>query len=324
MKVNKFITVLALTSFSISLTYSQHTSNAQPFADKSQNAYAVHRFHIYHGTGYANSIYQGIDPSFIHSPYSFHSSIEMKYAYFFAPEWGASLGMGLSRFAAKGVLNMEGVIPRYYDPAFDPSGQRRYDLHYRTNQLIERQQIWAIEVPLQFHYEHHLAGIHGLFAGLGAKGYFPVSAQSIFSKGEGSLTTAGYDAFTNTLYTDPPHFGKQNVRTTPDKVKLNYSIDAVAELGWIMRLSNACDLYAGIYGSYGLMDMLPKTNEKKDFITPGYNKLFSVNSLLTSNFRSEYNNYVKDNHLNWKEVDEKWNRWHLGLKVGIHVKLGGR
>ena len=130
-----------------------------------------------------------------------------------------------------------------------------------------------------------------------------------------------YEAFTNTRYSDLPHFGAQDVRTTPETVKLQYSIDAIADFGALFRLSRVCDLYAGVYGSYGLIDVLPKVADKKDFITPEPNKLFSINSLLSSNILAEYNGYIRDNRLNWKQANEQWNRWQAGIKIGIHFNM---
>jgi len=284
--------------------------------------FAHHRIYFHYGMGYANSMYDKIDNSFIHQNYALGSVVEFKYACFFTPKWGVGLGIGLSQFAAKGTLNIEGVIPRYNDPAYDSSGQRYYDLRYQTDNLTEKQRIWALEIPLQIHYEHHLTGQHGLFAGLGIKGSLPViSAQSRFPQSEGTLTISGYDAFTNTLYTDPPHFGTQHVRTTPATLKLRSSVDIIGDVGWIFGICPAFDLYAGVYGSYGFIDILPKAGDKKDFITPDHNSRVAVNSLLASNFLSEYNQYIKDNQLNWKTAGEKWNRLTIGIKIGIHFKI---
>ena len=323
--MKKLIVILTVALINAMAAFSQNDMQTnQENIRKSNEDYAKHRFLIYGSTGYGNSIYDGINESFIHSHYSFSSALELKYAFFFAPKWGFSIGMGVSRFDAKATLNIEGVIPHYNDPVFDPSGQRYYDLYYQTNNLVEKQRIYALEAPLQFHFEHHI-GRNGIFASLGARGYFPISAQSVFPQGQGTLTTKGYEEFTDTWYTDPPHFGERDARATPAKVKLNpYSVDAIAEFGGIFPISHKCDFYVGVYGSYGFMDVLPKAADKKNFITPEQNNGFAVNSLLASNFLNEYNKYIDNNNLNWKKVDEKWNRWQIGVKVGLHIKFGGK
>ena len=309
----KATTILVAVLFCISETCAQHTSED----------YTRHRIYFNYGMGYANTVFDKIDPSFINADCSLGSAIELKYAFFFAPKWGMSLGVGLSNFSAKATLYMEGVIPHYNDPSFDPSGQQYYDLYYKTENLKEKQQIRALEIPLQFHFEHRPAnGRLGLFAGLGAKAYLPfIAAQSVFSQAEGTLTVTGYEAFTDTWFSDAPHFGRQYVRTTPATVKLNYSVDAIADFGALFRLSDACDLFAGVYAGYGFMDILPKQADKKDVIMPERSNLFAINSLLATNMLAEYNKYLQNNNLNFQKVDEKWNRWQAGIKIGIHFKI---
>jgi len=322
--MKKIIVILTLALIGMTAVYSQDMQTPQVAVGKADKDYATHRLFIYGSAGYSNNIYDRINKTFIYDHYSYSAAFEMRYAFFFAPQWGVSLGAGASRFNAKGTLNIEGVLPNYNDPAFDPSGQHYYDLYYKTNDLVEEQIIYALEVPLQFHFEKRL-GSSGIFASLGAKGYFPLSAQSEFPQGKGTITTKGYEAYTNTWYTDPPHFGEWNVGGTPPKVKLNpYSVDAIADFGTIIRLSRICDLYIGVYGSYGLMDILPKAADKKNFISSEQNNSFTVNSLLASNYLGEYNKYVKDNDLGWKTADEKWNQWQIGLKIGLHINFSGK
>lgn len=317
--MKKIIVILAAALIGTTAVYSQ---DEQTKSVGSNTDYAKHRLHIYGSMGYANNIYDRVNKSFIYDNYSFSSAFEMKYAFFFAPKWGFSVGAGVSRYDAKGTLNIEGIIPDYNDnkfPVIDPT--ERYDLHYKTNNLVEKQLIYALEAPIQFHFEHRV-GKNGIFASLGATGYFPIIlAQSTYPKGGGTLTTAGYNAFENAFYTDPPHFGEREARVTPAKVKMNFwSVDAVAEFGGIFRINHKCDFYLGAYGSYGFINILPK--EKVDFIAPEQNNSFAVNSLLASNFLGEYNKYVETNNLGWKKADEKWNRWQVGAKIGFHIKPG--
>ena len=285
--------------------------------------FSKHQIHVYGSLGYASSVYQGIDRSFIHRNYSLGAALELKYAYFFTPTWGMSIGVGLSQFAAKGTLNIAGAVASYDDPIpFDETGERFFDLQYRASDLVEQQRIWALEIPLQAHYVHRLNERHGIFSGLGFKGYFPVSAKSTFPQGEGTLLTVGYEDFTDAYYYGEPHFGTRGMRGTPANVRLRPSVDIIADIGWIRQLSAACDFYLGIYGSYGLMDIRPQKADRKDFITPEHGERFSVNSLLDSDIRSDYNRYVTDNNPGWKKVSENWHRWQLGAKIGFHFRPG--
>jgi outer membrane protein OmpA-like peptidoglycan-associated protein len=323
----KKIALLTAVFISLTAAYAQDapTTTAPAKVETSITGHAIpiaeqHRIFAYLGMGYSNSMYNGVNNDFIHRNYSLSSVLEVKYAYFFTPQWGLSLGAGLSYFTAKGTMNTEGIISHYNDPYFDPGNNGRfYDLHYRTDDLVERQHIWALEVPLLGQFEHFFTDKYGILAGLGLRGYFPfISARSVFPHGEGSLTTAGYEDFTNGSYIDDPHFGKRNARATAAPASLRISLDIVAEFGGLLRLSPVYDLYVGLYGSYGFMDVLPK--DKKDFISAEPNNSFAVNSLLASGVLGDYNRFIRTNHLNWKEVGEKWNRWQIGVKVGLHIK----
>jgi outer membrane protein OmpA-like peptidoglycan-associated protein len=307
--------ILLLTAAALISLSTARAQEAQTM-DKSEQ----HRIFAYFGMGYASSMYNGMNHSFLHRNYSFSSAIEAKYAYFFTPRWGASLGLGLSRFAAKGTLNIQGMIPHYNDPDFDINNEGRfYDLYYSTTNLVEKQQIWALEVPLLGHFEHFFNSKYGIFASAGFKGYFPfISARSLFSQDKGTVTTYGYEAYMKSWYADAPHFGRREARTTPAPASLRISIDAVAEFGGLLRLSPIYDLYLGLYGGFGFFNVLPK--DKIEFISAEPNNSFAVNSLLASNVRGQYNKYVKDYNLDWGTVSERWTRWQIGVKVGVHIK----
>ena len=69
------------------------------------------------------------------------------------------------------------------------------------------------------------------------------------------------------------------------------------------------------------MNVMPRAADRKDFITPEHNNLFTVNPLLSSNILSEYNRHIRDNDLTWKKASEYWNRWQAGIKIGIHFRI---
>ena len=315
--MKKLIIILTVL-FCAANAFSQETTES-----KSQSDYAKHRLHIYGSAGYANNIYNRID--FVNTNYSYSAMLEMKYAFFFAPKWGISLGAGVSRYSAKGTLNISNILRGYDDPDFDAiiGEGRKYDLYYKTNNLAEKQQIWALEVPLQFHFEHKVNKTSGIFASLGATGYFPIiSAQSKFPKGDGTLTTRAYEKDFNCWYKEDNHFGDSEVSVVPAKAKMRISVDLVAEFGGIFRISEICDLYIGAYGSYGFLDILPK--EKVKFITPNpaQNNPYVVNSLLASDYLEVYNTQREADDL--KKISEKWNRWQVGGKIGFHIKPLGK
>jgi len=320
--MKKIIVILAVL-FCAANAFSQETTSSIPKSD-----YAKHRLHIYGSAGYTNNIYNRVAD--IHANCSYSAMFEMKYAFFFAPKWGVSLGAGVSRFAAKGTLNINNILKNYEDPLFttllspmpDDGKIRDYDLYYKTNNLVEKQEILALEVPLQFHFEHKVNKTSGIFASLGATGYFPIiSAQTKFPKGNGTLETWAYEGFTNCWYRNDNHFGDHTVQVVPAKAKMRISADLVAEFGGIFRISEIADFYLGAYGTYGFLDILPKDKDPFIALNPADKTTpFVVNSLLKSDYMEVYNNGKDDAD----KVSEKWNRWQVGLKVGFHIKPLGK
>jgi outer membrane protein OmpA-like peptidoglycan-associated protein len=290
----------------------------------STDSFCPHRINIYLGGSFSNNIYNRVNDAFIYTNYSFGSILELKYAYFFTEHWGLSLGVGISKFSAKGTMNVKGIIENYPDPNVDTYTGHKvdYDLIFSGKGFVEKQNIWAIEIPLQAQFEHKFGGRHGIYAGLGIKGFFPFSSNSKFPVNEGNITTAGWEENFNVLYQNlPGRFETRAGNATPSKVKMRCSIDLQADFGGVFGMSKKADFYLGVYTSLGFLDILPKAEKKVEFITPTQGEVnYSVNSLLGSNYLANYNAYVEKNGLDWKVAREKWHYFQVGLKVGVHIK----
>ena len=315
--------------FSMFAAFSQEVQNVEATpADtqtvESTDSFCPHRINIYLGGSFSNNIYNRVNDAFIYTNYSFGSILELKYAYFFTEHWGLSLGVGVSKFSAKGTMNFNGIIEKYPDQLFDQFSGRDidYDLIFKGNGFVEKQNIWAVEVPLQAQFEHKFGGKHGIYAGLGVKGFFPFAANSKFPGKEGSITTTGYEESFNVLYQDlPGRFETRAGTATPSKVKMRCSIDLQADFGGVFGISRKADLYVGVYSSLGFLDILPKGENKLPFIEPTpVDVNYSINSLLGSNYLANYNTYVERNGLDWKVAEEKWRYFQVGLKIGVHIK----
>ena len=314
------------------------TTPADTTTVESTDSFCPHRINIYLGGSFSNSIYHKVNDAFIHRNYSFGSILEVKYAYFFTQHWGLSLGVGVSKFTAKGTMNFNGTIKDYPDDNFDALTGREvpggYNLKYEGNGFVEKQNMWAVEVPLQVQFEHKFGGRNGIYAGLGVKGFFPFATNSKFPQDAGSITTTGLEPDFNVgidpnlpssypYHELPGRFGTRNGFANPSKVKMRCSIDLQADFGGVFGMSKKADFYLGVYTSYGFLDILPKDDKKLPLIEPvPTDDGFKVNSLLASNYLGEYQQYVKDNQqLGWKEVkNTKWNYFQVGLKIGVHIK----
>jgi outer membrane protein OmpA-like peptidoglycan-associated protein len=285
------------------------------------SSFCHHRLNLYLGGSMTNNIYNRLSKKEILSEgvdqiYSLGSVFEIKYAYFFNEHWGISAGVGLGYYTAKAKLNFSGVIEDYPDELFKPeSPEISYDLHYRSNNVYERQRSLAIEIPLQANWEHRFNNKHGLYAGLGVKAVVPIGKMRVDylkkNDQDGTITTWGTEEYGDLLYQDMPnHFGTTDFSSYSTKTKMRFTVDAQADFGGIFQIAPRADFYLGVYGSIAFMDKLPK--EKLDYFTPevtaqGQTGKMVLNPLVASNILEKY------------DVRTKWNMWQVGLKIGFHI-----
>ncbi|MBO4654069.1 MAG: OmpA family protein [Bacteroidales bacterium] len=299
-----------------------------------------HRVNIFFGGGFTNNFYNrfdGIKYSRIHP--SVHS-IEIGYAYFFDKHWGIGLGVGLQRQSARANMNFSGVIPNAADlDYYNQSSlhQTNYDLLYETKNLIERQTIWAVEVPLTAQFQHFFNERNGLYATLGVRGYFPIFNRSKIV--DGSLVTTGWDEFYHAYWQHEYCVGHGFDEYTIEgngSAKLRCSVDLEANFGGLFRINNKVDFYVGLFCNYGFLDILPKAENRHNFVEPTDNAYyFAYNGLLGSNADILNDQYVISNYPASQDGSTnilrenvignfKWHNLQVGVKLGISIKPCGQ
>jgi hypothetical protein len=83
------------------------------------------------------------------------------------------IGIGLEDLSARVKSNLSGNVP---DLLYPQQPERTYDLLYSTNELVEKQNIYAIYVPLTVQFEHKFKmGKNGIYRSIGVQGYFRLS-----------------------------------------------------------------------------------------------------------------------------------------------------
>ena len=292
------------------------------------------------GGGFTNNFYnrfEGIKYDKIHP--SVHS-IELGYTYFFDKHWGLGLGVGIQRQSARANMNFSGVIPdaaelEYYNEFSQHS--TNYDLLYTTKNLVERQTIWALEVPLTAQFHHFFDGKNGIFASLGVRGYFPIYNRSKIVGG--SLVTEGWDEYYHLHYTHEycvnHGFGEYSIEGN-GSAKLRCSVDLEANVGGLFRINNKVDFYVGLFCNYGFLDILPNAENRHNFVEQtdnGYK--FSYNGLLGSNAdilndQDVISNYHSDLDGNTNILREdvignfKWHNLQVGVKLGFSISPCGQ
>lgn len=320
MKKQLFLIALILAVFT---GYSQEIEDEMLTSQDSTVTDSIchHRINIHLGGAMTNNIYKR-SPD-IHQYYSLGSILDIGYTYFFNEHWGLGIGVGLQRNYAKAKLNINGVVADAADLAdYNQNSihETNYDLIYNTQNLVEKQAIWAIEVPLTAQFEHRFNEKMGLYAGLGVKGYFPIYNKSKLV--DGTLIITGYDPHNNITYPVAVvnhGFGEYQIEGN-GSTKLRCSFDLQADFGGIFAINNKVDFYVGLYCTYGFLDILPKAENQHSFVqlSDNVDKL-QYNGLLGSDYLVQYDRKAVENSTE-NIGNLKWNNLQVGVKVGIHIK----
>ncbi len=276
-----------------------------------------HRINMHLGGAWNNNIYQRM-PIFREN-YSLSAIFDFQYAYFFNEHWGLGLGVSVSDIFAKGTMNVEKTIPQYEPDQEFNNGTTLYDLYIKGNDIKERQNVLALEIPLQAQFEWKFNQKVGIYAALGLKAYIPLYARNRGDKDQGTWTSKGYEEYTDCWYTCENHFptgsysleGGSNIGMASNKVAKEYrmraSLDMIADFGALFTMSPKADFYVGAYCGVGFLNILPKT--ETSFIGLNSDNQIVMNGTLGSDV------------LHFLELKrDKWRNVNVGLKIGVHIK----
>ena len=300
MKKQLFLIGLIFTMF---VAYSQTTETqsespstapADTVTAEPQDDFCPHRIWLRFGGGYANNTFKEIKDFAKRCSYT--AMAEIGYTYFFHRNVGIGLGVGINHIGTIAKINHQDTYLGLIDPGYhngDP-----YDLTYTMKDLKERQNVWAIEVPLSIQFEKKW-GKNGIYAGVGVKGYFPFSTRVGFTSGTIDSDEI-YDDWLNVhlktleVHMDPKEFKGQSVKT-----KMRCSVDILGEFGGVIGISRSTDFYIGVYASYGFLNIIPKDGIDLSGLDIKDPKLSQV-----------ANKYVNPT--------DKWHLFQVGLKLGFH------
>ncbi len=231
----------------------------------------------------------------------------VRYAYFFTPEWGLSVGVDFSTYGSRGKLN----TLLQWDGQIDTDGES-YNHRAITHDWKEDQRTYMLSIPLTAQYQHRFNDKIGIFAALGGFVGLPVSSN--YRLVSGALEHRGYypqwnlelyDLSNHDFYTE--HIGEAFSKE-PKKLSLKQiSAGIKMDLGVIVPLNDKIDLFAGVYGSVVCNDLQNEQHElgwqqtgftdyRQHAFMPTYEGI--VNSTYTDAVRP----------------------WNVGIKVGIHFR----
>jgi outer membrane protein OmpA-like peptidoglycan-associated protein len=288
------------TAFSqeVKTTVNPATEPAQEQTCTADNDFCPHRINVYLGGGYANNTFKNFEKD-LAKKCSYTALAEIGYTYFFHQNFGIGIGVGINKVGAIATINDSRTLKDVHDPIY--FGEELYDLSYKATNIKEKINVWAIEVPLTVQAEKKW-GKHGIYGGLGVKGYFPIAANVKLSNGifeldeiYGGDMNQHYQALKQWM--DPV---KMNDKT--NKQKMRCSVDILGEFGGVFGISRATDFYIGAYASYGFLNVYPKDGKMS------FENIGKLDPRLSA-AAGYYVNSV-----------EKWNLLQVGVKAGFHFK----
>lgn len=214
------------------------------------------------------------------------------YSYFFSPYIGLQTGIGAQYFNQLSIVNYLSTTP-----ATDELG-RAYDFRANYKNWEENQQAIFLDIPLVLQFRHKLGENLGIIASAGGKVSLPVYSK-FKTTGNGEIVTTGYYSQWNTELNDLPQYGfSTNKNTYEGNLALKTGYAAVADLGFLFKLSEKTDFYIGGYFNYGLNNIL----------TPGTKEIYQRDGI--------YNGVLASSQV--KNVTPV----SFGVKVGLYLQMG--
>ena len=275
----------------------QPTASADSIAEP-QDEFCPHRILFRIGGGYANTTFKPMKD--VVKVCSYTAMAEIGYTYFFHRNVGIGIGVGINHVGGLAKVN-DGRTIRVLDPGYYAKNYE-YDLTYTATDFKEKLSVWAIEVPLTVQFEKKMGnGKNGIYAGIGVKGYFPIASRIKFPDGKIWL-----DKIDDPMLVCPNminlerHLDPQDFKGYSSKQKMKCSIDILGEFGGIFGIARNTDIYLGVYGSYGFLNILPNGNVYK------FDNLNVIDPRL-SQVAAQYANNKS-----------KYNLFQVGLKFGFH------
>jgi hypothetical protein len=211
-------------------------------------------------------------------------SLGLRYSYYLNENWSLGLGAEYQSFNSTAKLDL--ASGNYM--ATDSEGET-FEFRYNADNLIEKQSLKFINIPLNLQYEG--ADYPSFYASVGAKIGF--SLKSTYETSIENLSTSGYYPQYDVELFDPRFAGFGNfgsISTGKQDIDLNVSYLATFEAGIKQFEDEGNTIYIGLYFDYGLNDILNKDSNKQ---IVEYPQNLPVNFKYNSILQSSYTDNVK-------------------------------
>ena len=235
---------------------------------------------------------------------------ELKYMHFFGKHFGIGLGVAFdySRAAAKydWTMNASNAFSLVH-----PANNLTYFPHVGFNDWKESQTMMSVNVPIELLWRAPIGERWFFLLGLGAQLEFPLKSE--YKAEDGTFQVTGqFPAYGPYDLHDLPAYGfdTYNANEKGDVEDLKkMGVSLIADLGFNYAMSNHWGLYFGVYGAYGLTNLIDKASNQPMLNAPDITTAGPVTAPLVN----DYNGVINSN-----QVDEL-RLLNVGAKIGINV-----
>ena len=227
----------------------------------------------------------------------------LRYTHFFGTNFGVGLGVQFNHANASALYDFTEVTAGL---THDDNGNLTYDLHTVYNGWRERQTLNYLSVPVELYWRVPVSERAFVLVGVGAQFDMPLNAK--YKAKEGSYENSGnfYVNGTPLSYNieDMPNHGFRTYDADfeSDVNITKKGISVIADLGFNYALNDNWGLYIGLYGGYGITNLLDSA---------GTEPMLKINEDDASVL--DYNGTFASN-----EIDAL-NLLNFGLKLGVNL-----
>jgi len=275
-----------------------------------------HNIQVLLGAGYSTMGYSlGADGK---QTGSYGLNAQLRYLYYFTPNWGIGVGVGFSDYGSTGVLNTTTVFtPNVSDSDMPMPGMKGedYEHHVKTHDWKESQRAYMVDVPVMVQCTYPIPNVQlengplKIYADLGANIGLPVSARRQLQGG--SIEHVGWykpwkleltDIAGHDFYSEEA----ADFETTAQKLTVKMpAIGLMADVGVAIPLLKNLDLLVGVYANYVVNDVCAN---KQDI---GW-KNVNATGYKTHDFMNEYAGIIGTQYAS------SIHPWQAGVRVGIN------
>jgi len=218
-----------------------------------------HNIQVLLGGGYSSMGYSlGNDGREIGS---FGGSVQLRYLYYFSPNWGIGAGVGFANYGSTGTLNTTTV----FSPNQLDSEGEDYEHRVVTHDWQEKQRTYMVDIPVMVQCTYPIGSVAmkggplKIYADLGADLGLSVSASRQLTGG--SIEHRGwYKPWKLELdqITSHDFYSEQasDFESAPQPLRLRMpAVGIMADFGFAIPIQEHLDLMVGIYANYTVNDV---------------------------------------------------------------------